>query len=112
MNLFDTCAIIYALDKSSPFHAWAVQAIIDASQASQAFVNPIVVAELASGAAEPDMVLSELSKFGIQTSDLPISSAILAGKAYAVFLRIPINSDTCSNPFRTVFRDIRTVVGA
>ena len=28
------------------------------------------------------------------------------------FLRIPINSDTCSNPFRTVFRDIRTVVGA
>jgi hypothetical protein len=27
-------------------------------------------------------------------------------------LRIPINSDTCSNPFRTVFRDIRTVVGA
>jgi hypothetical protein len=27
-------------------------------------------------------------------------------------VRIPINSDTCSNPFRTVFRDIRTVVGA
>jgi hypothetical protein len=27
-------------------------------------------------------------------------------------LRIPINSDTCSNPIRTVFRDIRTVVGA
>jgi hypothetical protein len=30
----------------------------------------------------------------------------------ACSVRIPINSDTCSNPFRTVFRDIRTVVGA
>jgi hypothetical protein len=31
---------------------------------------------------------------------------------FAGGVRIPINSDTCSNPFRTVFRDIRTVVGA
>jgi predicted nucleic acid-binding protein len=85
MNLLDTCTIIYALDANSPFNAWATQAIIDAN-ASGAFVNPIIVAELASGAQDPDLIPDDLLNFGLQSADLPMDTAIRAGKAHSEYL--------------------------
>ena len=44
-------------------------------------------------------------------SDVALLKRLRKSKEW-LYLRIPMKSDTCSNPNRTLFRDIRTVVGA
>lgn len=86
MILFDTSVIIDARDQSSPFHAWSKQQISRAVAGEGAAVNTVVLAEASVRAVNRDSVPAMLTGFGMTLVDLPVSAAVTAAKAFAVYL--------------------------
>ncbi len=86
MILFDTSAIIDAIDKNSPFHGWSVEQLAMAAEAEGAGVNAIAIAETSVNALDRDRIPARLEAMGLTLLDLPVSAATRAAKAYAIYL--------------------------
>jgi predicted nucleic acid-binding protein len=85
MTLFDTSVVIDARDTASPWHEWAKEQVAGAGAADGAMVNPVVIAEAAGGFAQRDELLKDLERMGLSFSALPVSAAIPASEAYALY---------------------------
>ncbi len=88
MILFDSSVVIDARDPGSPFHDWAKRQIAAAVQegGEGGAVNTIVLCEAAVRAENRDAVPVLLESLGLRLLPLPISAALLAAKAFAVYL--------------------------
>jgi predicted nucleic acid-binding protein len=86
--LFDSSVVIDARDSDSPFHDWAKRQIAAAVQegGEGGAVNTIVVSEASVRAENQDAVPALLEGLGLKLVGLPISAAIPAAKAYAIYL--------------------------
>ena len=78
--------IIDARDTDSPWHAWAKEKIADAVIGEGAAVNTVVVAEASVRALDRAAVPALLAAFGMTLVDLPVSAAVPAAQAYALYL--------------------------
>ena len=88
MILFDSSVVIDARDPASPFHDWAKRQIAAAVHegGEGGAVNTIVVSEASVRAENRDAVPSLLESLGLKLVPLPISAAVPAAKAFAVYL--------------------------
>lgn len=88
MILFDSSVIIDARDPASPFHAWAKRLIAEAVKegGEGGAVNTIVVSEASVRAENREAVTALLQDLGILLLPLPISAAVPAAKAFAIYL--------------------------
>ena len=88
MILFDSSVVIDARDSDSPFHEWAKRQIAAAVQegGEGGAVNTIVVSEASVRAQNRDAVPALLEGLGLRLVPLPISAAIPAAKAFAIYL--------------------------
>jgi predicted nucleic acid-binding protein len=84
--LFDTSVVIDARDVDSSFHNWAKEQIADAVSTDGAGVNPVVVSEVGVRAKNRDAVPALLESFGMTLIPLPVSAAVPAAKAFALYL--------------------------
>jgi len=86
MILCDTSVIIDARDASSLFHQWAKMQIAEAIATEGAAVNSVVIAEASVRVAKPEQFLRHLENIGLTLLPLPVSAAVPAAKAFAVYL--------------------------
>ncbi len=86
MILFDTSVLIDARDADSPWHQWAKDRIAEAVAGEGACANTVVVSETSVRATEPDKVPRLLEQMGITLVPLPLSAAVPAAKAFALYL--------------------------
>jgi predicted nucleic acid-binding protein len=86
MILFDTSVVIDARDPDSQWHGWAKNQIADAVAGEGAAANTIVVSEASVRARDRDAVPALLQSFGMDLVALPVSAAVPAAKAFAVYL--------------------------
>jgi predicted nucleic acid-binding protein len=86
MILFDTSVIIDARDPSSPWHRWAQERIAEAVSAQGAAINTVILSEACVRALEPQSVPEALQKLGLNLLPLPVGAAVLAAKAFALYL--------------------------
>lgn len=93
MILLDTNVLIYADDPDSPFHSWAKQVIIEWAGIEEAAVNPVIVAELCVGEANPDAIPARIQGWGILLADLPASVSLVCASAYSLY-RARRNADS------------------
>lgn len=70
----DTNVLIYAFETDSPFTPWARQSIAEAVAEEGVMVNPVILAELCVGDAQPDRVTARIRSWGVETADLPASA--------------------------------------
>jgi hypothetical protein len=86
--LFDSSVVIDARDSESLFHDWAKHQIVAAVQegGEGAAVNTIVVSEASVRAENREAVPALLEALGLTLIPLPVSAAIPAAKAFAVYL--------------------------
>jgi hypothetical protein len=86
--LFDSSVVIDARDPESPFHDWAKRQIAAAVQegGEGGAVNTIVVSEASVRAENRETVPALLQGLGLKLMPLPISAAIPAAKAFAIYL--------------------------
>jgi predicted nucleic acid-binding protein len=88
MILFDSSVVIDARDSGSPFHDWAKRQIAAAVQegGEGGAVDTIVVSEASVRAENRDAVPALLEGLGLRLVPLPISAAVPAAKAFAIYL--------------------------
>lgn len=88
MILFDSSVVIDARDPGSLFHDWAKRQIAAAVQegGEGGAVNTIVVSEASVRAENRDAVPALLEGLGLKLTSLPISAALPAAKAFAIYL--------------------------
>ena len=88
MILFDSSVVIDARDSDSPFHDWAKRQIAAAVQegGEGGAVNTIVVSEASVRSENRDAVPALLEGLGLKLVALPISAAIPAANAFAIYL--------------------------
>jgi hypothetical protein len=89
VRLFDTSVLIDARDISSPWHAWAKRQIAEAGASEGAGVNTVVLAEASVRVENRQDFPAQLERLGLTLMPLPLSAAIPAAKAYAVYLDRP-----------------------
>ncbi|MES1180958.1 MAG: PIN domain-containing protein [Verrucomicrobiota bacterium] len=87
MTLFDTSVVIDARDPDSRWREWAKEQIAAANVAGGAVVNTVALAEAAGGFEPRDEVPKLLEEMGLSLLPLPVSAAVPAAKAYAVYRR-------------------------
>ncbi len=83
VTLFDTNALIYAFDPTSPFHNWAGKMLFQALAGDGAAVNPVILAELCVGDHDPATVQARLERLGFVFLDLPCAASNRAAEAFA-----------------------------
>ena len=86
MILFDTSVVIDARDPDSPWHQWAKERIAEAVALEGAGVNAVVISEASVRAKDPQAVPALLEGFGMTLLPLPVSAAVPAAKAFAIYL--------------------------
>ena len=86
MILFDTSVIIDARDSKSPFHGWAKQQISKCVAGEGAAINSIVISEASVRVEKRDSFIRHLENIGLTLLPLPVSAAIPAAQAYALYL--------------------------
>ena len=88
MILFDSSVVIDARDPGSPFHDWAKRQIAAAVQegGEGGAVNTIVISEASVRAENRDAVPVLLEDVGLKLLPLPVTAAIPAAKAFAIYL--------------------------
>jgi predicted nucleic acid-binding protein len=86
MMLFDTSVLIDARDASSPWHQWAKDQLAEAVSGEGACANTVVVSEVSVRATDPEKVPKLLEQMGITLVPLPLSAAVPAAKAFALYL--------------------------
>jgi predicted nucleic acid-binding protein len=86
--LFDSSAVIDARDAGSLFHDWAKHQIAAAVQegGEGGAINTIVLSEVSVRAENRDAVPMLLENFGLKLVPLPVTAAIPAAKAFAIYL--------------------------
>jgi hypothetical protein len=84
--LFDTSVLIDARDEDSPWHQWAMERIAEAVSTEGAAANAVVVSEASVRAKDPAVVPALLEGFGMTLVPLPVSGAVPAARAFAVYL--------------------------
>jgi hypothetical protein len=86
--LFDSSVVIDARDIDSPFHEWAMRQIAAAVQdgGEGRAVNTIVVSEASVRAENREAVPALLEGMGLRLVPLPVSAAIPAANAFAIYL--------------------------
>ena len=85
--LIDTNVIIDAADPESEWYAWSAAQLMRATDSGQAFINPIVYAELAGYADSEAQIESILSDMLLKRAELPRKAAFLAGRAFVAYRR-------------------------
>ena len=85
MILFDTSVVIDARDQDSPWHEWAKTQIVTAVTGAGAAVNTIVLSEACVKAKDGAAVPALLESFGINLIPLPVSAAVPAAAAFAIY---------------------------
>jgi len=81
----DTNVLIYASDLSSRYHEWAREMIAIEVSSDGAMINPIVLAELCVGEAEPDNAADTIRAWGVEIVDLPGACAERCAAAYSAY---------------------------
>jgi len=86
--LFDSSVVIDARDSDSLFHDWAKRQIAAAVQegGEGGAVNTIVISEASVRAENRDAVPVLLEDVGLKLLPLPVTAAIPAAKAFAIYL--------------------------
>lgn len=87
MKLIDTNVLIYSFDAESCFHDWAKEQLSASILNREAFINPIILAELAVGDKNPSTLAKRLWGLGIKIVDLPWESAELTSVVYAKYVK-------------------------
>lgn len=86
MILFDTSVIIDARDLASEFHEWAKLKLAEAVATEGAAVNSIVIAEASVRVEKPEHFVRHLENIGLVLLPLPVTAAIPAARAFALYL--------------------------
>jgi predicted nucleic acid-binding protein len=84
--LLDTNTLIYAFTPDDPLSGWAEDLISRAVADGGAAINPVVLAELAVGDADPATLADRLTDWGITCLSLTAEVAPLAASAYRRYL--------------------------
>ena len=87
MILLDTNVLIDAFNPDSPHHHWASDILRDALVGSGAAANPVILAELMVGDADPATVAQRLEALGVELLDLPTRTAFRCATVYDGYLR-------------------------
>lgn len=90
MRLLDTNVIVYALDESSPFNQWAVDAIADAVKEGGpgAAINAVTLAELcAEPGTDETLVAGQIMSWGVAILDVPARCADVCGAAFRAYVQ-------------------------
>ena len=82
MMLLDTNVMIYAGDRTSPFHSWAADTVADAASGDGAAINAVVLAEVCVGDREPEIVADRIRSWGVAILDVPAAVAPVCADAY------------------------------
>ena len=85
MIFLDTNVLIYASDPESPFHRWSVETIVKHVAGDGAMINPVVLAEICVGEAQPEEAANAIRAWGIEIADLPAACAERCAQAYRAF---------------------------
>jgi predicted nucleic acid-binding protein len=85
--LIDTNVIIDAADPDSEWYAWSAAQLMWATDNGQAYINPIIYAELSGYADSEAQIESILSDMLLERADLPWKAAFLAGRAFVAYRR-------------------------
>ena len=86
MTLFDTSVIIDARDAQSPWHQWAKEKIAECCSTDGAGINAVVVAEASVRVEQREHFARHLEQTGMTLLPLPVSAALPAARAYALYL--------------------------
>jgi len=84
--LFDTSVIIDARDAESDLHEWAKKQIANAVAKDGAAINSIVIAEAGIKVEKREHFIRHLENIGLTLLPWPVSAAIPAARAYAIYL--------------------------
>jgi predicted nucleic acid-binding protein len=84
--LLDTNVLIDAFDPAAPFHTWASSILREGLPGDGVAVNPVILAELCVGDANPGTVAERLQDLGVVLLDLPARSSARCAQAFAAFL--------------------------
>lgn len=88
MTCVDSNVLIDVLDDDPIWFAWSAAALNDAVGVGSVWVNPIVVGELSRGFDTIGALLSQLSAWDVEVSNLDPESAFMAGKRFQAFRRL------------------------
>lgn len=86
MRLFDTSVVIDARDSESPWHTWAREQIAEAGSTEGAALNTVVLAEASVRVEQRVKFPERLEEMGFTLIPLPVSAALPAAKAFALYL--------------------------
>jgi predicted nucleic acid-binding protein len=84
--LLDTNVLIDAFDPDAPFHTWASSLLRKGLLGDGVAINPMILAELCVGDAQPETVAERLQDLGVVLLDLPARASPRCAQAYAAFL--------------------------
>jgi hypothetical protein len=87
VRLFDTSVVIDCRDQSSAWNDWATHQVAEAVGNDGAGFNAVALAEAGVRAVHPASLAPDLEGIGFTLLPLPVASAALAAKAYAVYLQ-------------------------
>jgi len=84
--LLDTNVLIYASDRTSPFHKWAADLIANAVSGGEGVcANAVSLAEICVGDADPGSVASRIEAWGVVLVALPAAAAVDCAAAYGKY---------------------------
>ena len=86
MTLFDTSVIIDARDAQSPWPQWAKEKIAECCSTDGAGINAVMVAEASVRVEQREHFARHLEQTGMTLLPLPVSAALPAARAYALYL--------------------------
>lgn len=86
-TIVDTNVLVDFFQSSSPWQRWCDQRLEEARRLGPVVINPIILAELAAGFPNVELLNATLSPALVEREDLPWDAAFLAGKAYLSYRR-------------------------
>lgn len=86
-TIVDTNVLVDFFQPSSPWQRWCDQRLEEARRLGPVVINPIILAELAAGFPNVELLNATLSPALVEREDLPWDAAFLAGKAYLSYRR-------------------------
>ena len=86
-TIVDTNVLVDFFQPSSPWQRWCDRRLEEAKRRGPVVINPIILAELAAGFPNLELLNATLSPALVEREDLPWDAAFLAGKAYLSYRR-------------------------
>jgi predicted nucleic acid-binding protein len=81
MILLDTNILIYAADRESEYHQWALETIADGVEGQGAAVNAVTIAEACVGDSQPETVADRVRNWGVAILDVPAAASTVCAAA-------------------------------